>query len=169
MIFLIYLLFTVSNPQHAVINLEKHVLNKCLCLHYMVRCQKVIAFKNQKDDTCNMLLKLQCSFITCDWQLIAATEHVKKMSEVSGLPGASQECRAHQDCSGKCLLCMQSWRGLTGNRPTRGTSRAQSEEVMSLNAGQLYNWAGGHLGDMERDNEDLELQFGSGQEDSSWQ
>lgn len=64
--------------------------------------------------------------------------------------------------SGKCLLSMVSWHGLTGSRVPHEVIAPRSGEVMSSNPGQLYNWPGGQWGDMELDNEALELQCRSG-------
>ncbi len=64
--------------------------------------------------------------------------------------------------SGKCLLSMVSWHGLTGSRVPHEVTVPWSGEVMSSNPSQLYNWPGGQWGDMEHDNEALELQCRSG-------
>lgn len=72
-------------------------------------------------------------------------------------PRAFQQYWAHWDWSGKCLLNMRSWHGLTGNRPPHRANAPQSEEVMSSNSGQLYNWAEGHQGDTEHDNEEADF------------
>lgn len=70
----------------------------------------------------------------------------------------------HWDHSGKCLVNAQSWHVVIDKRCTPEPQQTQkTPKVISSSLGQLYNWAGGHREDMERDNEAIELQFVAGQ------
>lgn len=51
----------------------------------------------------------------------------------------------------------------TRGAPLSPSSPQKTPKVISSSLGQLYNWPRGHRDDMERDNENIELQFVAGQ------
>lgn len=105
-------------------------------------------------------------FLCYDWKLkLRERNRKKEKSTRKKMVGLQPLIAAPSigSSSGKCLLSMASWHGLTGSRVPHEVIAPRSGEVMSSNPGQLYNWAGGQWGDMKRDNEALELQCRSGE------
>lgn len=69
----------------------------------------------------------------------------------------------HGHHSGKCLVSTECWHVMIDKSCTPEPQQPQkTTKVIASSLGQLYNWAWGHLEDMERDNEAIELQFVAG-------